>query len=96
MHAGFELGRKSVVEWVEVGEDAEPGATFEPGDTLTFMFCPMVNGRPGGHMGWAKLADGRFVNASDGGCNGNEENIERWKGWLAHGYLSNKEAADAE
>lgn len=72
------------------------GATFEPGDTVMFMYCPMVDGRPGGHLGWAKLADGSFVNPSDGGCNGDERNIERWKGWLEHGYRSNKEAAPRE
>ena len=48
------------------------GATFEPGDTVTLMYCKMRDGRNGGHMGWAKLADGSFVNPSDGGCNGNE------------------------
>lgn len=72
------------------------GSTFEPGDTVTFMFCPMVDGRPGGHLGWAKLADGSFVNPSDGGCSGDEATIERWKGWLAEGYLSNKEAEAAQ
>ena len=37
------------------------GATFEPGDTVTLMYCKMRDGRNGGHMGWAKLADGSFV-----------------------------------
>ena len=68
------------------------GSTFEPGDSVTFMYCPMVDGRPGGHLGWALLGDGRFVNPSDGGCNGNDANIEKWKGWLEQGYLSNTEA----
>ena len=71
------------------------GSTFEPGDTVMFMYCPMVDGRPGGHLGWAKLGDGRFVNPSDGGCNGNDANIEKWKGWLEQGYMSNKEAESA-
>ena len=68
------------------------GSTFEPGDTVMFMYCPMVDGRPGGHLGWAKLADGRFVNPSDGGCNGNDANIDKWKGWLDQGFLSNHDA----
>ena len=72
------------------------GSTFEPGDTITLMYCPMRDGRNGGHMGWAVLGDGSFVNPSDGGCNGNDANIERWKGWLEKGYLSNKEALAAE
>lgn len=69
------------------------GSSFEPGDTITFMYCPMVDAsRNGGHLGWVKLGDGTFVNPSDGGCNGNDDNIERWKGWLEKGYMSNKEA----
>ena len=72
------------------------GTTFEPGDVVKFMYCPMRDGRPGGHLGWAQLKDGSFVNPSDGGCNGNDDNIARWKGWLEKGYMSNKEAASAE
>jgi len=71
------------------------GSTFEPGDTVTFMFCPMRDGRPGGHLGWAKLSDGSFVNPSDGGCNGNDQNIETWKSWLEQGYMSKAEAEAA-
>jgi hypothetical protein len=72
------------------------GTTFEPGDVVKFMYCPMRDGRPGGHLGWAQLKDGSFVNPSDGGCNGNDANIARWKGWLEKGYMSNKEAESAE
>lgn len=72
------------------------GSTFEPGDTVTFMFCPLKDGRPGGAIGWAKLEDGSFVNPSDGGCNGNEESVERWKGWLDRGFTSNTDAASAQ
>lgn len=71
------------------------GSTFEPGDTVTFMYCPLRDGRPGGAMGWARLEDGTFVNPSDGGCDGNEENVERWKTWLEQGFSSNEEAAAA-
>lgn len=71
------------------------GSTFEPGDTVTFMYCPLRDGRPGGAMGWARLEDGTFVDPSDGGCNGNEENIERWKTWLEQGFSSNEDAAAA-
>jgi hypothetical protein len=72
------------------------GKSFEPGDTVTIMFCRMVDGRPGGHMGFAILKDGSWVNPSDGGCSGDEATIERWKGWIAKGYKSNKEAEAAE
>lgn len=68
------------------------GSTFEPGDMVTLMFCPLRDGRPGGAMGWARLADGSFINPSDGGCNGNEDSIERWKGWLEQGFTSSTEA----
>ncbi len=71
------------------------GATFEPGDTLTFMYCPMVDGRPGGHLGWARLADDSYVNPSDGGCNGNQANIDQWKEWIDQGFTSNTEATAA-
>ena len=71
------------------------GATFEPGDTVMLMYCKMRDGRNGGHMGWAKLEDGRFVNPSDGGCNGNDENIAKWQTWLEQGFTSNKEAEAA-
>jgi hypothetical protein len=72
------------------------GNTFEPGDTLTFMYCPMRDGRNGGHLGWIRLADGSYLNPSDGGCNGNDSNIEQWKAWLEQGYLSNKDAMAAD
>lgn len=68
------------------------GATFEPGDSVTFMFCPLRDGRPGGAIGWAQLEDGTFVNPSDGGCNGNDQNLERWKGWLEQGIVSNQDS----
>jgi hypothetical protein len=71
------------------------GSTFEPGDTVTFMYCPLRDGRPGGAIGWAKLADGSFVSPADGGCSGNDEAIARWKGWLEQGFMSNTEAQKA-
>jgi hypothetical protein len=71
------------------------GRTFEPGSDLTYMYCPLVDGRPGGHLGWIRLPDGSYINPSDGGCNGDDENIERWKGWVEQGFTSNIEAAAA-
>ena len=38
------------------------GSTFEPGDTVTISYCPLKDGRPGGGLGWARLANGTFVN----------------------------------
>ena len=64
------------------------GSSFEPGDKLTVMYCPLKDGRPGGGLGWVMLEDGNFVDASDGGCDGSEENIARWKEWLKQGVTS--------
>jgi hypothetical protein len=68
------------------------GSTFEPGNTVTILYCPLRDGRNGGGLGWARLANGTFVNPADGGCVGGPEAVERWKGWLAKGYTSNIEA----
>jgi hypothetical protein len=71
------------------------GSTFEPGAVITFMYCPLADGRPGGHLGWAQLADGSYINPSDGGCDGDDANVERWKVWIEQGFRSNREAAAA-
>ncbi len=68
------------------------GTTFEPGSTVTVMVCPLRDGRPGGGLGWVKNEGGTFFSTADGGCNGSEENINRWKGWMSQGFKSNKEA----
>ena len=68
------------------------GSTFEPGDTVTFMFCPLRDGRPGGAIGWAQLEDGTFVNPADGGCAGGDASITRWQGWLEQGFTSSVDA----
>jgi hypothetical protein len=70
--------------------------TSLPGDTVTFSYCPLRDGRPAGAIGWARLADGSFINPSDGGCNGSESAIERWKTWLEHGFTSSTEALAAQ
>ena len=72
------------------------GSTFEPGNTVTILYCPLKDGRPGGGLGWARLTNGTFVNPADGGCVGNADAVERWKGWLAKGYTSNIEAKNAK
>lgn len=72
------------------------GSTFEPGDNLTILYCPLRDGRAGGGLGWVRLANGNFVNPADGGCVGNAEAVERWKVWLSKGYTSNIEAQNAK
>src|SRR5215831_7882791 len=72
------------------------GRTFEPGSTITVLYCPLKDGRPGGGLGWARLADGKFINPADGGCSGSDATIEKWKVWLAKGYTSSVEAQQAQ
>ncbi len=64
------------------------GDTFKPGATVTFMYCPLRDGRPGGAIGWARLDDGNYLNPADGGCNGGKDNIMRWEGLLKQGVTS--------
>ena len=63
--------------------------------TVTFMFCPLKDGRPGGAIGWAKLDDGKYLNPADGGCNGGEENQKKWQTLLQKGITSSKNAETA-
>jgi hypothetical protein len=72
------------------------GFTFQPNSTITVQFCPLKDGRPGGGIGWVRLSDGKFISPADGGCNGSDEAIERWKVWLAKGYTSSTEAQQAK
>jgi len=68
------------------------GSSFEPGATITISYCPMKDGRPAGGLGWVRLANGTFLNPSDGGCDGSDRAVERWKGWMAAGYTSSADA----
>jgi hypothetical protein len=68
------------------------GDMIKPGDTLTVMYCPLADKRPGGALGWVKLADGNFLIPADGGCRTDDAAVVRWKEWLQKGYRSNKEA----
>ncbi|MES2603350.1 MAG: DUF6152 family protein [Pseudomonadota bacterium] len=68
------------------------GASFEPGDELTLMFCPLADGRNGGALGWVKVSAEKFLVPSDGGCRTDDATVTRWKGWLEQGFKTNKEA----
>ena len=68
------------------------GSSFEPGSTITISYCPMKDGRSAGGLGWVRLANGTFLNPSDGGCDGSEKAVEKWKPWLAAGYTSSADA----
>lgn len=69
------------------------GDAVKPGSTITVMFCPLTDKRPGGAIGFVKLEDGSYINPADGGCRTDEAAIEKWKGWIAKGIKSNKDAA---
>jgi hypothetical protein len=68
------------------------GSSFEPGSTVTLSYCPMKDGRPAGGLGWVRLANGTFLNPADGGCDGSEKAIEKWKGWMTAGSTSSADA----
>ena len=72
------------------------GSSFEPGATITISYCPMKDGRPAGGLGWVRLANGTFLNPSDGGCDGSEKAVERWKTWMAAGYTSSADAQQSK
>jgi hypothetical protein len=59
------------------------GETFQPGDTVRVVMCPMRDGRQGGHMAFVQLEDGSVVTPNDAGCPAGP-NVERWQtnGWL--------------
>ena len=68
------------------------GSSFEPGSTITVSYCPMKDGRPAGGLGWVRLANGKFLDPSDGGCDGSEKAVEKWKTWLTAGYTVSTDA----
>ena len=67
------------------------GFTFQPGDQITVVKCPLRDGRNGGAVGLI-IKDGIWYDPSDGGCNAN---MESWQLWLPKGYMSKQEAMDA-
>tara|TARA_R110000772_G_scaffold25421_9_gene66319 strand:- start:1230 stop:1703 length:474 start_codon:yes stop_codon:yes gene_type:complete len=67
------------------------GFTFQPGDQITVVKCPLRDGRNGGAVGLI-IKDGIWYDPSDGGCNAN---MEAWQNWLPKGYMSKQQAMDA-
>jgi len=67
------------------------GFTFQPGDQVTVVQCPLRDGRNGGAVGLV-LKDGIWYDPSDGGCGADRE---AWQDWYAKGYKSKQEAMDA-
>lgn len=67
------------------------GFTFQPGDQVTVVQCPLRDGRNGGAVGLV-LKDDVWYNPSDGGCGADRD---AWQDWYAKGYMSKQEAMDA-
>ena len=68
------------------------GRTFEPGNKVTVMFSPLVDGRPGGAICWVKQSNGEYIKPNDGGCRAGDDSIPKWETWLEQGITSSKEA----
>ena len=69
------------------------GFTFQPGDKVDVIFCPLVDGRTGGAVGLV-VKDGEWYGPNDGGC-GAGGHREVWQDWLSKGYMSMEEAIAA-
>lgn len=67
------------------------GQTFQTGDELALVVCPLRDGRQGGAIGII-IKDDEYYSANDGGC---VPNVEAWRNWLPKGYLSKQAALDA-
>ena len=72
------------------------GYTFQPGDAVTVIVCPLRDGRKGGAIGFAiKAGDednfSAWFRPNDGGCGPSQS----WGEWLAAGYRSRAEAEAA-
>ena len=67
------------------------GFSFQPGDEISVIVCPLRDGRQGGAIGII-IKDDEFYSPNDGGCG---PNVEAWRDWIAKGYMSKQEALDA-
>jgi hypothetical protein len=72
------------------------GYTFQPGDKVTLIACPLRDGRHGGAIGYViKAGDENNFDAwfrpNDGGCGPSRD----WGDWYAAGYRSRAEAEAA-
>jgi hypothetical protein len=72
------------------------GYSFEPGEPVTVVICPLKDGRRGGAIGYVIKAgdEGDFdawFRPGDAGCGPSRS----WGDWLAAGYTSRAEAEEA-
>ncbi len=67
------------------------GYTFQPGDEIELVVCPLRDGRHGGAIGII-MKDDIWYTPNDGGCG---PNFDAWVDWYPKGYLSKQSALDA-
>ncbi len=68
------------------------GFTFQPGQAVQVVYCPLHDGRPGGAVGYIIDAEGVFYRPNDGGCGPSAE----WEQWVDMGYTSRAQAEAAQ
>jgi hypothetical protein len=68
------------------------GFTFQPGQAVQVVYCPLHDGRPGGAVGYIIDAEGVFYRPNDGGCGPSAE----WEQWVGMGYTSRAQAEAAQ
>ena len=72
------------------------GFTFQPGEKVVVIACPLRDGRPGGALGYI-IKDGDeadfdlWYRPNDGGCGPSQD----WGEWYNAGYRSKAEAVEA-
>jgi hypothetical protein len=72
------------------------GYTFQPGDPVTVVMCPLKDGRQGGAVGYVVKAGDEdnfdaWFRPNDGGCGPSRS----WGEWLPAGYTSRAAAEEA-
>ena len=70
------------------------GTTFQPGQHVFVVHCPLRDGRNGGGVGLVITDDGTVYNPADAGCGANRRSAQ-WPGWIEQGFRSRAEAEAA-
>lgn len=71
------------------------GNTFQVGDPIVVIHCPLRDGRPGGAAGIFIMEDGSTYSTSDAGCRARARMAD-WPGWYEQGYRSLEEVEAAQ
>lgn len=68
------------------------GFTFQPGQHVRVVYCPLHDGRPGGAVGYIIDDADTFYQPNDGGCGPSQD----WEQWVAEGFTSRADAEEGE